>query len=411
MKSDIDGLMQARKLDALFILHDEGQSDIRDYMTNGAAITGGYVVKKHGEEPILIVSGMETEEARKSGYEVYSTGDLGYYDLLQEQDSPEQAKILFWRTCLETAGVESGRVGIYGRGDIHSAIELVTMARDHYDRYEFVGEGGRTLFDDAFLTKDAAEMERIRSVATRTHEVIEATWNYIAGHQADDDETVVDADGNPLTIGDVKRFVRLELMKRELEDTGMIFAQGSDAGHPHSRGEADMALKLGQSIVFDLFPRELGGGYHHDMTRTWCIGYAPENVQKAYDEVMEAFDRALESFGIGKATHTMQEVVQDYFEDLGHPTLRTDSAAKKGYVHSLGHGVGLKIHERPSISHIRKDDVWQAGNVVTIEPGLYYPEEGYGVRVEDMFIVTEKGELLSITPFQKDLVLPLDEQS
>ena len=408
MKSDIDGLMQARNLDALFITDDEGYSDIRAYMTNGADITGSFVVKKHGEEPILIVSGMETEEAKKSGYEVKSTGDLGYYDLLQEQDTPEMAKILFWSTCLEAAGIESGRIGIYGRGDIHSAIELVTMAREHYDRYEFVGEAGRNLFDEAFLTKDAAEMARIRSVATRTHEVIEAAWNFIAGHQADDDETVVDADGKPLTIGAVKRFIRLELMKRELEDTGMIFAQGSDAGHPHSRGESDMALKLGQSIVFDLFPRELGGGYHHDMTRTWCIGYAPENVQKAYDEVMEAFDRALESFGIGKATYTMQEAVQDYFEDLGHPTLRTDSAAKKGYVHSLGHGVGLKIHERPSISHIRKDDVWQAGNVVTIEPGLYYPKDGYGVRIEDMFIVTDKGELISITPFQKDLVLPLN---
>jgi Xaa-Pro aminopeptidase len=189
----------------------------------------------------------------------------------------------------------------------------------------------------------------------------------------------------------------------------MIFAQGRDAGFPHSRGEEDMALRLGQSIVFDLFPRELGGGYHHDMTRTWCIGYAPAEVQQAYDDVMQAFDIGLENFGVGKPTYTMQEAVLDFFESKGHPTQRTNSASQDGYVHSLGHGVGLLIHERPSISHLRRDDIWQVGNAVTIEPGLYYPDRGYGVRVEDMLIITEQGELLSLTPFRKDLVLPLAE--
>ena len=188
----------------------------------------------------------------------------------------------------------------------------------------------------------------------------------------------------------------------------MIFAQGRDAGFPHSRGEAEEVLKLGKSIVFDLFPRELGGGYHHDMTRTWCIGYAPPEVQAAYDDVMEAFDRSLEAFSIGKPTHQMQEVVQDFFEDKGHPTLRSDNKTNKGYVHSLGHGIGIHVHESPSISHTRKDDIFQVGNVVTIEPGLYYPDDGFGVRVEDLFIVTEQGELISLTPFKKDLVLPLN---
>jgi len=73
----------------------------------------------------------------------------------------------------------------------------------------------------------------------------------------------------------------------------------------------------------------------------------------------------------------------------------------------LGHGVGLNIHERPSISHLAKEDVFQKGNFITIEPGLYYPEEGIGMRVEDSFIIDEHGALVSITPFRKDLVLPL----
>ena len=82
-----------------------------------------------------------------------------------------------------------------------------------------------------------------------------------------------------------------------------------------------------------------------------------------------------------------------------------------GYVHSLGHGVGIDIHERPSISHLRRDDICQIGNVLTIEPGLYSPERGFGVRIEDLFVVDDKGELVSLTPFHKDLVIPLKRDS
>src|SRR5690606_36882179 len=115
------------------------------------------------------------------------------------------------------------------------------------------------------------------------------------------------------TIGDVKRFIRRTLMDHDLEDTGMIFAQGRDAGFPHSRGQSDMPLKLGQSIVFDLFPREIGGGYHHDVTRTWCIGYAPEDVQQTYDVVMQSFEIAMNAYAEpGQPAYTLQEAVLDY---------------------------------------------------------------------------------------------------
>jgi Xaa-Pro aminopeptidase len=143
------------------------------------------------------------------------------------------------------------------------------------------------------------------------------------------------------------------------------------------------------------------------MTRTWCIGYAPPEVQQVYDEVMETFDIAVESFGLNKPTALMQEAVLDRFEANGHPTQRSEAGTQAGYVHSLGHGIGLQIHEKPNITHVRQDEIFRVGQVVTIEPGLYYPEKGYGVRIEDSFIITENGELVSITDFPKDLVLPL----
>ncbi|MEQ8674816.1 MAG: M24 family metallopeptidase [Aggregatilineales bacterium] len=410
MKSDLDRLMQARDLAAFVIAIDHNYSPPLDYLTDGVHISRGLAIKKQGETPVLIVDPMEREEASATGLPIRTFTDMGWLDMLESADGDRvAAEIVFWGHCLKELGVESGKIGIYGVSDLNLILELVRLMDAQYPEYAFVGEMGTTLFEEAAITKDADEIARMQSVAERTSAVMEATWQFISGH-SDSDGVVVNVQGEPLTIGAVKRFVRRELLDRNLEDTGMIFAQGRDGGIPHSHGQDDMALKTGESIVFDLFPREMGGGYHHDMTRTWCIGYAPPHVQNAYEQVMSAFDIAVETFAVGKPTHMMQEAVQGYFEAQGHPTARNQPGTTNGYVHGLGHGIGLQVHEKPGINHIGKEDVFMVGNIITIEPGLYYPESeqgGFGVRVEDTCYVNENGELISITPFRKDLVLPL----
>lgn len=408
MKSDLDTLMRERGLDALLIFASHSHSAALDYLTGGVRITGGIAVKLVGRAPVLIVNGMEVAEAAASGLEVYDYHTMGLEDARKATEGDlKAAQILFWGGCLGRLGLESGTVGIYGTTDINEVLAIIDGLREKFPQYTFKGDQRPTIFDLAAETKDDAEVDRIKSVAQRTNDVMRATWDYISRHRADENETVIKDDGTPLTIGDVKRFVRRELLDRDLEDTEMIFAQGKDGGFPHSRGEEKEALKLGQAIVFDLFPHEMGGGYHHDMTRTWCIGYAPEHVRRAYDEVMTAFDIAVEQFAVGKPAHTMQDAVQDYFESLGHATIRNTPGTETGYVHSLGHGVGLNIHESPRIAHNVKEDVFASGNVITIEPGLYYPEQGFGMRIEDTFLVTNRGELLSLTDMHKDLILPL----
>lgn len=408
MKSDIDRLMQERDLDALIVAGGEEFNTIRYYLTNGAHISRGTIVKLRDKDALLVCNGMELEEAQKSGMRIKTDGEVGYYDIFKDADyDSSKATARLWKKLLVDEGLLEGRVGLYGTWQVNTTIAIYNMLLEEASAYEFVAESSPTLFNEAMLTKDDEELERIKWVAERTSEAMSVAWDYIASLSADGDY-VVDADGKKVTIGDIKNLVIRELMARGLEDTGMIFAQGRDAGFPHSRGEADMPLQIGKSIVFDLFPRELGGGYHHDMTRTWCIGYAPKEVQDIYDTVMEAFDISVETYGLNKSTHHMQEAVLDFFESKGHPTTRTDSGTMEGYVHSLGHGVGIDIHEAPSISHVRRDDIFQVGNAVTIEPGLYYPEDGIGVRVEDFFVVDKNGELISITPFRKDLVIPIE---
>jgi Xaa-Pro aminopeptidase len=97
----------------------------------------------------------------------------------------------------------------------------------------------------------------------------------------------------------------------------------------------------------------------------------------------------------------------ELFEKRGHETLRTNPQVRNGYVHSLGHGVGLEIHERPTLSdYPGNDDTLEPGAVFTFEPGLYYPDKGgWGMRIEDIYRVTDDGRIENMTNYPRDLVL------
>ncbi|MCB0142516.1 MAG: M24 family metallopeptidase, partial [Caldilineaceae bacterium] len=100
-------------------------------------------------------------------------------------------------------------------------------------------------------------------------------------------------DGSALTVGDVKTFMQERLRAVGLEDHGhTIFSLGRESAVPHNRGSADTPLRLGHTIIFDIFPQN-ERGYYHDMTRTWCLGYAPPEVQEAWDQVKEIFDQVM----------------------------------------------------------------------------------------------------------------------
>ncbi len=300
----------------------------------------------------------------------------------------------------------SGTVSFYGVGDPGRSYILLRELDEKMPGVNVTGETETSLFDEAYLTKDASELALLKSVAERTHAVMAETVDFIQQHPVQNGR-LVGADGGPLMVRDVKRFLRGSLLQHGLDDAGeTIFAIGRDAGVPHSRGAADDVLALGRSIVFDLFPRDLESGYYHDMTRTFCLGYAPSEVQRAYDQVKQAFSAVIDALEVGRECQFYQNLVCDIFEEQGHKTIRSHPGTQEGYVHNLGHGLGLQIHARPRLSGFSNDTI-QPGQVFTVEPGLYYPERGYGVRVEDTMYVDDEGRVHSLTPFPKDLVLPV----
>jgi Xaa-Pro aminopeptidase len=239
-----------------------------------------------------------------------------------------------------------------------------------------------------------------------TVEVVSKTAEFLQSHKAKDG-VLVKADGQPLTIGEVKRKINLWAIENGVENPhGVIFAIGRDAGIPHSTGNPDDVLALGKTIVFDIFLQEPGGGYHFDFTRTWCLGYAPEKVQQLYDDVRAVFDQLMQETEANMHFKILQDRTCELFEEQGHKTIRQDPLTQEGYVHSIGHGIGLDIHELPFSRP--PEAVLRPGVIVTIEPGLYYPDQGMGCRLEDTVCVHPDGSIELMAEYPLDLVLPIE---
>jgi Xaa-Pro aminopeptidase len=415
MKQDLDQLMSEREIDAAVVTGSVQNNPSLYYMANGAHLTRGILVRPRGQEPVLIHQSMERDEAAKSDLATLDLAQFDYRGLIQESENALQARVKLFRKIFEQLGV-SGRVGFYGLQEQGSSYAFLKALEAALPDVTVVGEYENDIFDVARATKEPEEIERMRRVGQATSTVMHEIIGFIRDHQVmrrpqggSEVEMLVKSDGTPLTVGDVKRFGRSRLFVYELEDSeGMIFALGGDAGVPHSRGEPDDPICLGQSIVFDLFPRELGGGYFHDMTRTFCLGYAPPEVQQAYDDVRACFDQVMAALEPDTPTRPYEELTCEIFEAQGHNTHRIDRTLQQGYVHSLGHGVGLKLHERPAISlSPDNQDRLRPGSVVTIEPGLYYPERGYGIRIEDTVYLDDNGQFHSLTDFPKELVVEI----
>jgi Xaa-Pro aminopeptidase len=216
-------------------------------------------------------------------------------------------------------------------------------------------------------------------------------------------------DGAPLTIDDVKQKINLWLAERgAVPSEGFIFAIGRDAGIPHSQGNPEDVLCLGQTIVFDIYPQESGGGYFFDFTRSWCLGYASPEAQELYDQVYDVYRQVVDNMDLNAPFKEYQRMTCEFFESKGHKSPMTTSSPLDGYVHSLGHGVGINIHERPFSSLLTGDDQRLApGVVITIEPGLYYPEKNMGFRIEDTYWVRPDGKIEILAGYPYDFVLPM----
>lgn len=191
--------------------------------------------------------------------------------------------------------------------------------------------------------------------------------------------------GEVLTSEAIKKIINVKLMENNCIASHSIVACGIDCVDPHNQGSGP--LYANQSIIMDIFPRDSETRYFADITRTVVRGKASPKLKKMFDAVIEGQNIGFRSIKAGANAGLIHQEIQKYFESLGFKT-GVINGRMQGFFHGTGHGLGLDIHEAPRVGGV--GDILKEGQVVTVEPGLYYEDAG-GIRIEDDVVVTKTG--------------------
>lgn len=243
-------------------------------------------------------------------------------------------------------------------------------------------------FDGRRRVKAGAELDGIRRAA-RAAEAGMATAAALLAAGAPGDDGILLVDGERLTAERVQRQVRAAFERHGAAGDEILVAPGPQGATGHDLGSGPIAA--GVPVVVDLWPRDRASGCWADMTRTFVAGEPADDVVRWHGLCRDALARVLDAVAPGVTGRELWEVCCDVFEAAGEPTQRDPrgrTPLRDGFFHSLGHGVGLEVHEAPGLG--RSGEPLVAGDVLAIEPGLY--RQGYrGVRLEDLVLVTESG--------------------
>ena len=401
MFRQLDKEMEKRKIDTAVVVGESTLGNPELAYIAGTPITrGGVFVKRRGHDPLLVVSHIDVGNAKRGRIRnVRTYSDYGYEKLLK-QYGPQRGYIMLIDLLLQSVHTQ-GRVSIYGRDEFSHLLSVADYLRRI--GYKVAGERNGSLIESLRETKDAEEINRIRKVGLRSARVVEGILEML--RQCTISSGKLRLKKKILTIGTVKSRINALLAEQDLiAPEGSIFAVGPSSADPHNEGAAADPVRQGAPIVFDLFP--VGDdGYWFDLTRTYVVGRASSKVRRMFEIVHEVQASSLDLIEEGMPASDPMSTACEIFERHGFKTIRAmlkgdKSAAREGFVHSLGHGVGLTIGERPNLS-LFSDDMLKRSQVVTVEPGLYKPGVG-GVRIEDTIVIKGRG-IDNLTPLEKDL--------
>jgi Xaa-Pro aminopeptidase len=330
---------------------------------------------------LLVVSPMESGRARKESrvLEVQTFDDFGYRDLLKKTEDPKLA----FSTVLQSVARDIGADSIVVE---HT---FPVLYADALRSGGFALEVKPDLFILERRQKHADEIGAIEQAQRATERAMARAAEIIGAS-----EERVDAlhyGGIPLTSERLRSEIETLLIREGMDVSHVsIVAGGPGAADPHWVGFGP--LKTGQAVVVDLFPRGRASRYFADMTRTFVKGEVSDTLSAMYDATARALDAALAEIRPGASGRAAHEAAKCVFADAGF-----DRESGPRYIHGTGHGVGLDIHEAPSLGMLDVELI--EGDVVTVEPGLYDPQLG-AVRIEDLIVVTG-GSYRNLTDFPR----------
>jgi Xaa-Pro aminopeptidase len=336
----------------------------------------------------VFTSSMEAVRLRELGvFEVHVGEEFGVDELIEQG--------LGWRELGAQLALRA--VGSLGSKQFAVPENFPVWLADRLraDGYEL--EVDQDLFDDRRRAKTEAQLAGMRRAQRGAEAAMDTCRDLLRRAEIRGDELVLD--GAVLTVERVKAAMNVTFAEHDTTPDEYIVAPGAQGAVGHDMGSGP--IPPASPLVVDIFPRDNASAVFTDMTRTFVVGEVPDRVREWHRLCKEALDRAVSEIRAGVDGRAVFDGTCDIFEAAGEPTQRTKKPGEPladGFFHGLGHGVGLEVHEEPGMSRASSKPL-AAGDVVTVEPGLY--RAGYGgVRLEDIVLVTESGaEVLTDYPY------------
>ncbi|HEX3290395.1 MAG TPA: Xaa-Pro peptidase family protein [Gaiella sp.] len=341
------------------------------------AIADAFLYAERDGRRYVFIATIEAERIRAAvDVEVVPPDELGLDELLAKSVPPRDVRLeLLVRGC-EAIGLEAA---------ITPDAFPVAVA----DRLRAAGievQPDQPTFDDRRRVKNAAELAGIRRAQAAADEMMAAIRDALRSR-----------DG--VTSEELRAEARAVLSGRDITLENPIVAHGPQAASVHEEGSGPVGRD--EAVVVDLGVCDGASGCWADMTRTFCAGTPPPEIVEYQRICREAMEQVVAEIRPGVSGARLHEVADGIIAAAGYPTLLTKEPGKPledGFLHALGHGVGLEIHEAPRISRV--GDPLVAGDVLAIEPGIYRRGLG-GCRLEDLVLVTEDGaEVLTRFPYE-----------
>jgi len=334
-------------------------------------------IRKPGEKGIIIVPQMEYEHAARESVAVPLTRtSAGLPEILKKEKDPWKALALMIANQIE--------------GDILVPARFPVALADALRGFRTVNVDFGTV-EKMRAVKNQDEMEKIRAVQKAAEKGMAAGIGMIKKSQVK--KGVLHLNGKPLTSEQVRAKIHKRLLDYCCKGVDTIVSCAGDTALPHMEGAGPLLAE--EPIIIDIFPQSETTGYIADMTRTVSKGKPDPKICEMYDAVRDAQDLAARLVAPGAKGPDIHQAVVDHFRERG---FESDT---QGFIHNLGHGVGLAVHELPSLGP--HGDILAEGHVITLEPGLYYTGTG-GIRLEDMGAVGKSG-FKRFTRFPRELIV------
>lgn len=392
MLQDLDPLMEQAGVDA--IVAEGNAFEVPDiFWLTGFRSPDSVIYFKNRGETGVVAAYFHTLERIKRESHIEQTLDMTelYTDLISDDKRPYYHPEVVYRKVL----------GDLFHGDVigipdHLPARVVLAIQALGYNIKILPD----LIKDARGTKSDEEIKTIKRAGDATVDAIKKVIDLINDTEIGPNKKLL-YEQRPLTVRQVKLALEHALLGHGAESAeDAITAVGKKGFDWHYLGKPDDVLKAGVPIILDVFPRLKLDRYVADVTRTIVKGAVDEKLQHMFDAVKRAADACVDKMSDGVLIDDMNMACFESLQKDGYKSRRLDPQTEEGMTHGLGHGIGLEVHENPSMYN--KTARFEAGNVMAIEPGVYLKSIG-GVRIENDYAVT-KGKAKRLTTGLDDFV-------